>query len=267
MPQSDQAAADEERRLRICFVGVVLAAMTLLVLLSGPLASAARAATVSGTVSAQATSAPIAEASVYVATPTGQEVARATTALDGSYRMVVPPGTYNITVSAPGAAGYYPSVFRGTSLTEGQVFNVSLTPLGSPLTIGGVLRLPDGTPVEGMGISLGSSAGATTASDGSFSMVVEPGEYRVLMRGNVPVPGGEPGQTVSVELTGFLKVTGNMQEQFTLPAHTVSFHVEDATGNPIAGAQVGVLRSHTSSPYYTALEPSPVTSSGPSRAL
>ena len=112
-----------------------------------------------------------------------------------------------------------------------------------PTTFSGVLTDGSGNPVSGAGVDLfypgstRSAAGTTTASDGSFSMQVAPGNYGlgVTSENNF----GGPGFTAE-DLNGDINLNnGSAALDLQFPAlASVDVTVDDATGSPVSGAGV-----------------------------
>ena len=123
-----------------------------------------------------------------------------------------------------------------------------------PSTFSGTLIDGSGNPVVGGGIQLlhpGSNspaASTTTASDGSFSVQVAPGNYGIGITSQNNYGG--PGFTVD-DISGDINLTnGNVNLSLQFPAlATVDVTVSDATGAPVAGASVAEADRNGSPPY------------------
>lgn len=145
-----------------------------------------RAGLFSGTVRDAVTQQPLAGMTVAAYDASGVRVAETSTRSDGSYALLVAPGEYRLVAFDPRleyATAYAPS--------PRTVTVDSATPLDFTLRRGtrvsGTVVLPNGTGVEGAEIlvfdlSGNPVAGATTAADGTFTLVLLPGSYTFVAR-------------------------------------------------------------------------------------
>ncbi len=139
---------------------------------------------------------------------------------------------------------------EGTSTTTGEQATIKLPPV---VTIKGVVRDGEGNPIAHAGItaiSEGQSAGAETGTDGSYSVQVSTGEYRLFMQTETDSYEDVKGLHVTAEIEG-LQVSENTTEDFDVPMQVGSIKVKviDANENPVPEIGVGIqpekLVTHT----------------------
>ncbi len=127
------------------------------------------------------------------------------TASDGSYKLVLDPGTYTLRFRATGAA----AVERDVTVTGGetQTVDVTMTPaeLGS---VTGTVSDGDGEPVAGATVTIdGTTFNATTASDGTYTVSGLPAEdYTLSVAATGFLPYSQDvtivgGQTITADVT------------------------------------------------------------------
>ncbi|MDQ2624210.1 MAG: carboxypeptidase-like regulatory domain-containing protein [Actinomycetota bacterium] len=117
--------------------------------------------------------------------------------------------------------------------------------------ISGVVRLADGTPLEGVAVQLWDVRGVTrgfvvaTGPDGAFSAQVPASKYRAVVEADLHSPVGwhqtfAPGTTRPTEATEYTVRPGGRVslELRVTPAAVITGRVVDATGNPVVGAHV-----------------------------
>ncbi|WP_306318471.1 MULTISPECIES: S8 family serine peptidase [unclassified Streptomyces] len=146
------------------------------------------------------------------------------TGSDGTYRLTLPPGTYDVTLSG---YGYRPKTLSGVQLTTGSPLtqDVALTPAPSHAVSGTVLDLT-GKPLKGATVELNGSplAPVTSGSDGTFALPkVAEGTYSLYVKPAQPV-------LCNGTSTGSLTVDGAESRTIRLPART------DAAGHSCAPA-------------------------------
>jgi hypothetical protein len=210
------------KAIRIVGVLVVLVVVVL------PVSATAPGCTVRGIVKDTA-GVPIPGATVSI-----DEITAATGA-DGSYRITgVAPGTHKTSASKPGFA-----VASGPLAVNREIVirNFMLTPSTAAgdkqtYTMSGHVHDPSGVGVAGVSIFADVGITATSAADGSYSLVgLRQARYQMRL--------SAPNQLSMIDV---VDVTGNMTHDITWqPAGTVSIHgyVRDAlTSAPLAGAQV-----------------------------
>jgi choice-of-anchor B domain-containing protein len=136
----------------------------------------ARAGYIEGTISSAASGLPVPQALVTLTGTPALDL----TGIDGRYSTgVLHPGTYTLSVSAP---GYFPTtvevvIATGTTTTQ----NIQLTPLPTYSVSGAVRTQGSGEPVPGAQVRLVNSTytfSTTTATDGTFAFpAVYDGSY------------------------------------------------------------------------------------------
>lgn len=136
----------------------------------------------SGVVRDVATSAPVSGVTVG-AFAAGALVASTTTASDGSYRFVAPPGSYSV-LAYDSSLRYVTSSFGNVVLAAGQdMNNVNFSLAPGAAVSGSVNDLTTNAPLSGITIFAFDANGAplasaTTGDNGTFGFVVPPGTYR-----------------------------------------------------------------------------------------
>src|SRR6185369_5542534 len=170
-----------------------------------------------------------------------------TTALDGSYSLSLPAGSYTVSVnimppppgmpSNCGTAPTFPSYYsQGVSVavSGSTAKDFSLPPT---YTISGRVVAGSNTGMTGVGVSFSSpppnmnSAYATTGSNGNYSVTVYGGTYSVNL---------SQGGFSMTAATG-LAVNGNLTQDFTwnMTAGTLSGHLYAANGTTgVCGATI-----------------------------
>ncbi len=215
----------------------VLALLILMMAAAG--ASAAQAYTISGTVTAQATGLGVAETTVVVSqTGTGTEVANTITALDGSYSVEVPEGTYDITFTPPTGSGYERLTDRGEQISTNKVINIVLEPVSGTVTFSGVLRDEGGVPLPNDEVLFdrgGSFSVTRTGSDGSFSISLPAGTYELSVQGSRPVASHSQ---YFIFYGAQVTLTSDVSENLTLPVHVLTVKALGSTGEPLAGVGI-----------------------------
>ncbi len=194
------------------------------------------AASLSGVVSDQSSSSPIAGA-IVTATDSSGTTQDATTAADGSYMISgLAAGAVTVSASAP---GYEPANALGASVSSSSPANLDIS-LAADGSIAGTVDAPGGGAVAGATVDAeltagGPSAQVTTASDGSFTIPdLAPGQYQVVAED----PGYGPAIAGSVSVSAGATTPGIGLTLAPSDA-SVSGQVTDAdTGQAIAGAVV-----------------------------
>ena len=175
---------------------------------------------------------PAASATVRIMGPNGS--ASDSTAACGGYELIVPAGTYTVTVSPP--SNYASPPPQSVTVPPDRLW-LNFTLSGAPPTnlplIAGVVRDYDGSPLQGVYVSASGSNdydSATTDASGAYQLRVQPGTYRVnASKSSYPAP---PEQTVTVP-------PDRTDVNFTFPVrYTIRGHVRDGGGHPLASAYV-----------------------------
>jgi subtilisin family serine protease/O-antigen ligase len=143
-------------------------------------ASAAHAGFISGQVRRAIDGAPIAHATVTIAERDGLPFAHATTDADGHYELALPPGPYQLDVSA---FGFESSSASGIRVSEGaqtgRDISLDLSPVG--VLTGRVADAVTGGPlaaeVQVVGTPAVAEAGGSTP--GQYALSLPPGEYEL----------------------------------------------------------------------------------------
>ena len=163
---------------------------------------------------------------------------------DGSYRLIVPAGRYDLACLPPAASGLAPHLQRNVSIYG--ITRLDWTPGPSVKVLGRVMG-PDDNPVWGADLNFDRltdgarqpALGDKTNLFGSFAAYLEPGEYRLT----VTPPEGVDLAPVRLP---FMNLPTRDTLRFTLvSASHLSGMVRDAAGAPQAGAGLSFERIDT----------------------
>ena len=126
----------------------------------------AAAGTLSGKVTDE-TATPISAAAVILNEPgTTSVVDSTTTDINGDYSITVADGVYDVRVEPPEGSGLGDATIPGVSIIGDTTLDIVLIP-SEAVTLSGVLRDRDGTPVPDQYVGLSEGSATTTAADGS----------------------------------------------------------------------------------------------------
>ncbi|WP_027008557.1 carboxypeptidase-like regulatory domain-containing protein, partial [Conexibacter woesei] len=217
----------------------------LLILMIGLLllttASTAVAAQVTGVVSALPGTGPVGGVAVTVRDHTTTAiVAGATTDVAGNYAVTVPNGDYDFTFQPPPLSGFHTTTGPTVHVSGDRTFSIGMTKEGV-FRFAGVVRDADGHPLPSVSVTLkSSSTSATTqsASDGSYALAVTAGNYSVALSSNTGNGYSVPNSFYTNNSTQTLAITGDRDQDITLPAHNVTINVTGPDGRPIAGTSI-----------------------------
>ncbi len=228
-----------DRRSRALRVALGATIATLLFLGATAVASATQEYTISGTVAAQnGIQLGLAGTQVIVRDSTsGEQVAGTTTALEGSYSVSVPEGTYDVVFTPPLGSGYEAFTAHDEVITGNKVLDVVLVPAGL-VEFSGVLRDPLGAPVVGAKVTLnGNGTGVSTVTDasGAFALNVSPGSYTLEISG---ARQGSEQVPNSFGLSQSINLTASREQDLTIPSIVVDVSAVGPTGEPVLGAQI-----------------------------
>ncbi|MFJ5087377.1 S8 family serine peptidase [Streptomyces sp. NPDC088674] len=181
------------------------------------------AATLTGTVTAGTTGAPLGGVTVE-ATRDGHAVRSVTTGSEGTYRLSLAPGTYDLRLSG---YGYASATATGLALGENQALgrDFALTAVAAH-KITGTVRDVTGKPLAGAGVSLDGTPvpAVTTDARGTYELpAVAEGTYTLTVRPAAPV-------LCDGVSSGTVAVTADLKRDVRLPARS------DAFGNTCAPA-------------------------------
>lgn len=185
---------------------------------------------------------------------------RAFTELDRSYSLLVPAGSYFVTispeVSQPGGIEQGLIIAMGMVTVSGaQTFNFTL-PNG--VNLSGTVRRTNGSPVPGATVFATMAnnnnpllaTGATSvvpdqSTTGMYRMTTPPGTYNVGAAVDIDLGQGQQGSLVFPFPFQSLTVAGNQTRDFTVPntpaVVVISGTVRTQQGQPVAGAVVGAF--------------------------
>ncbi|WP_166849191.1 S8 family serine peptidase [Isoptericola sp. BMS4] len=170
------------------------------------------AAAVTGTVTDATTGAPLADVDVDVTD--GQDTRSVSTGSDGSYRIHLLPGTYDITLSG---YGYAPRTFAGVELADGAnlVRDVALAAVPAHAVSGTALDVT-GEPLAGVTVAVAGTPvpAVTTDADGAYTLPqVAEGDWTLTATPAAPV-------LCNGKYAGVLTVDGDETATLDLPART-----------------------------------------------
>lgn len=217
----------------------------------------AAAWTISGTVYGNGTPMPDATVNLYFAS-NGAIAGQATTAANGGFSLSVADGSYNMLVEPPDdLSGYANSPINGIEVAGNDVSqDVLLVTSGNLLS--GVVRLPDGTLVQGVRVFLyeqDSSAlvgEMTTGSDGVYAFSVIPGSYKYRLFGTTSSGMNFPGSPSFLRIGGAINgayqntvVSGATTQDSTLPLAWLSGQTTDSNGSPVGDVELQTIHSET----------------------
>ncbi len=197
-----------------------------------PTCTAAPTGTLEGTVTDDGTGLPISGATIQV-TPLG---ASTTTGVDGTYSLLLPVDTYDVTASS---FGYASQTANGVAITEGDTTVQDFALVAAPNhTVSGHVSDTDGNPLANATVTvLGTPIpSATTDATGAYSIPNVPeGEY------DVRASAGR----CNTALTQHLVVDGDETLDFSLPQRHDNFgyfcqivtpnYIEGDTPFPLSG--------------------------------
>ncbi len=198
-------------------------------------AGAAQAFTISGEVTSQSTGLGVSGTEVVVTeSGTSNRVAVAETGLDGSYSLEVSGGTYDITFTPPLGSGFGSFVASDEAITSDKTLNVVLVPTG--VTFSGVLRGEGGVPLPDDTVQVGNDS-ALTGSDGSFSLLLAPGTYTLLVHGSraAGVPNSAAPTFFDFENAHVTIGADGLHQDLTLPVHALTVRTLGVGGSPLQG--------------------------------
>lgn len=146
-----------------------------------------RGAHISGMVTDASTGAAVPGITIGAYNTFGDLIASATSAADGSYGLMLFPGTYKL-VAFDGSLRYAAVFAGGTSFENAGTYGSSASAVDFRMTRGahvkGVVRDVAGNGLTGIEVSAldvnGNHAGTATSLDGNFELVLIPGTYRLV---------------------------------------------------------------------------------------
>jgi hypothetical protein len=201
--------------------------------------------TLGGTVYGGSNPLPNATVTIYDAGNSAQ-LGSTTTDGAGHYSFDVSNGTYNLLVAPPTGLGLHDSVVNGV-VVNGANVTQHVVLLQEAVTLSGVVRLPDGTPVGGIGVMVRLQASGTqvgdkllTDSEGRYSLPLATGTYRIDLdhfswnHSNVALPDNFILQNVALGLVVATATTRDV----TLPLVRLSGRTVDSHGAPVDGVEI-----------------------------
>ncbi|HYM54320.1 MAG TPA: carboxypeptidase-like regulatory domain-containing protein, partial [Solirubrobacteraceae bacterium] len=201
-------------------------------------ATAAQAFAISGRVTAQGSGQGVPNTEVFVTeSGTSNQVALpTTTASDGSYSVLVPAGTYDITFTPPAGSEFESFVDRSEVLTGNRTVDVVLVPAGS-VSFSGVLQGEGGAPLANAQVRVGNET-MTTTSKGAFSGTFAPGTYELSITGNRQSGVSHAAApSYFYFYAGSVTLTNSVNETLTLPVHALTVRTVGPGASAIPGVK------------------------------
>ncbi len=187
---------------------------------------------------------PVAGAVVAAIDESGKVAARAITASNGAYRLVVPPGDYRLVAEHPSFEPF--DTGEAVLLVQERhftLFNIGMAPAAAPGIAGRVLS-PNGEPAVGAEAVVTDAAGEEVArfaagAEGRFSGELPPGEYLV----GAQCEGFESGEAVPVTVAEGIAAEATLRLAGPEPRGGFQGLIRaraegGAAGRPIQGAEV-----------------------------
>jgi hypothetical protein len=160
----------------------------------------------------------------------------AVTAADGTYSLILPTGSYQLTARASGRIDGVAAVTISEGATTTQDFALEVAP---SFLVSGTVRDAAGAPVVGRTVRAGA-ASAVTSPGGSYSLQLPAGSYTLI----IDAAGCEAGQSLPVDLDRDRVVDFTLaarHDQFGYRCSAVPFaFVDAATVLPLAGDDASV---------------------------
>jgi hypothetical protein len=210
---------------------------------TAPLAVYAAGVTVSGSVSNDQ-NLPVPTATVAVLDPsTGQVIVSTTTGVDGSYALLIEPGTYDLQAIPPSGSAYTSSVTKGVSVTTGTRIDFVLVAPQQMATQSGRLLNSLGEPLPGLTVDLTSSSGGTTHAtsqtdvEGRYQLTVPPGEYQLTIR-QFDNDWTQINMPLNFYFRALISLAQSRTQDLVMPFKRITLTVTDTSGNPVQGAVV-----------------------------
>ena len=179
---------------------------------------------------------PVANVHIYAYDPDSGQQGEVDASSDGTYRISLAPGTYEVSISPPVGSKWIRKTIEEVNVDEDAILDVVLE-TGPVLTVrildpgGDLITDLDGVIVEGQGLTLYWSC---SGCDGPFRMALAPGTYKLEIR---PPLGSELLGTTIEEMHIGEDTTLEITLEHGL-FHSVSGRVLDPDGNPVANASV-----------------------------
>ncbi|MGE5830208.1 MAG: beta strand repeat-containing protein [Micromonosporaceae bacterium] len=178
-------------------------------------------------------------------------LATTTSGSTGDYSVSASPGTYDV-IYTPTGTTYQPTTKTAVNLTTSTTIDVVLVLV--PRIFSGTVSDKNGIPIPGVTVRLNNAGGQTfstiTASDGSFSVDVNPATYSVTLSGtHTLAPAALVPATFSLG-GGALDLTDNVDQNFTISAVTATFVTRSAlTGATVGGVALTISTSTDTTVY------------------
>ena len=207
-----------------------------------PSPTAAEQVTLSGVVEFQG-GVGVLGAVIDVVDPTTDLVAATTTAVrNGRYALNVEAGVYTVRVTPPSGSAGGPIQLLGRSITTSTTLDVVLTPEGS-LELTGRVTGRDGQGVPGVSATLdpmdeGASFQAVTDDSGAYRVGLPAGSYSLTFRCDACSSASAIPDDLELTTESPLDIAVSTVVDLQIPAAAVTVRVQDAAGNPVAGAEV-----------------------------
>ncbi|WP_203915246.1 beta strand repeat-containing protein [Rhizocola hellebori] len=194
----------------------------------------------------------IAGVQINVIDPVSHAIVASTTSNGaGNYSVSVSPGIYDVVYTPPGTT-YLPTTKTGINLNVSATVDVVL--VLQPTTFSGKVKDKNGQAIAGASLTMRNQGGqtftTTSAADGTFAVSVNPASYSVTISGT---RAAAPQAFVPTSFTltgGAFDLTGDVYQEFTISASTITFTTRSAlTLAPIGQAVLNVSTSTDTTVY------------------
>ena len=173
---------------------------------------------------------------VRVLDQTGLSIAATTTGLDGSYRLSVPDGLYDVQVIPAPASTLAATIVEDVSVAGDTVLDIVLLPDDQRKRFISTILNDQGTPVPGVSVWLfgdgGLSGGWQTDENGRATVSVDIGDYQLYIEGS-----GERLPSFEL-LTAPFSIDSDRTETIRLAPNKLAVHVSGKADLPIDGTSV-----------------------------
>src|SRR5262249_52522737 len=145
------------------------------------------------------------------------------------------------TITPPAGSNLAPTSFTIPPTNTDTTLTVTLQP---PVTMSGVVRDGAGQPLAGVRVTLQqpfpatNQSGAPSAADGSYSLPVAPGSYRLNLSPNPIPPPLSPPFTFNLFGSTILDLTADRSQDITIPIINLTVNAVDSAAVPVANATV-----------------------------
>jgi len=159
--------------------------------------------------------------------------------------------TYTLTATPPPESPFAVANLYGVSFTTDTSVTITLV---ESVTLSGRVLDPMGQGIPGQNVYI-SPAGASiwtrsfTDAEGNYFFKAAPGDYQIVVTHEDNQPSANAPPSYELRATSTLSLTESTIMDIPLPEHSVSVHVQDPAGNPVA--DVGITTNYVNNPNLT----------------